>query len=606
MNRTSNDPSRHARRALATTALSMAMLPAITFAGDPVQPLPKRPTVIALRGDVAPDAGGRGVREVVDPPPAAEFLSFQEAKLSESYYLTPVSPRGFIPFQRGLVAIRATVTGGGTTASNNTGIWAEADFFLQDAGVRGNLVGPAGPLQLVAREGNPIPSREKVPQGFGAFSNLRFGEGGVGFSANLLPSGSGVFAELYTPLDTVLLNGSSVPEGTGIFKILHPPAIRDSGHALVPAHLDFATTPDGPLSDTGIWLDSEGWRATAVREGSPVDGLPGMTFGHCSSRVVIDNYCGFAFHSYVTGGMGGNNAIFRGQSFAGDLSPRGFDGSFFNFEFEVISRRDDIAPGTEGARFQTYQAEAMSEEGNVAFRGQLLLAPGVTSQNNTGLWATAYGDTFKVAQEGDRAIDSSKIPVYFDNFRELFYSGRGQVIFTAFLRGPQVNSANDSSLWVNDYPMAGVRGAGPLPHSNRLIAREGDLAPYTDGSVYQQIQDVAANDNASIAYVATLNTGIGDTTTSNNQGLWVDYGYGAPPQLLVRKGDPIVVGFDSETGAEIVREVINIEIDRTTNSAGGAGGYGRVLNDNDEIVVRLVLNGGESGVFLWNGGLIFD
>ena len=74
--------------------------------------------------------------------------------------------------------------------------------------------------------------------------------------------------------------------------------------------------------------------------------------------------------------------------------------------------------------------------------------------------------------------------------------------------------------------------------------------------------------------------GIGDTTSTTQQGVWLDQGSGDPaPILVMRRGDKMIIDSVEHLAADIRLEV-------KSNTGGGTGGYGRLINDSGEILLR--------------------
>ena len=439
------------------------------------------------------------------------------------------------------VVFEATVSGAG---SSNVGVFSNAGG-LASLGVK-NSASPAGPNYL-------------------AFKELALADDGIASFAARTTAGDAHVTD--SGASTTLQVGSELPgiAASPLVSSLFQAALDGSGDLFSPASLLRGSgTPVATANDdTLIWSSTIG---LVAREGDPAADLPtGVSYGHLSSRVVANDGPEVAFAGNLLGGPGGANAAVWSGS---PTAPT------------VVARKGDIAPATGGNTFASFQAESISPTGTVVIRASLALASGsVTPANNTGLWSDRSGSLALVAREDDLA-PCEQPDVRFDRFDSMFIDSSGKIVVVAFLKGAGVTSANDASVWRSD-----------ADGSLHLIAREGQNANSTDGSVFAQLNVVAANDTCGVLISARLVNGIGDTVTANNIGVWRDDGAADPALVLViRKGDTL--------GESTVNSV---NIDYVANAVGGTGGYGRVLNNGGTAVMRLSLSGGSSGVFTLPG-----
>jgi len=255
----------------------------------------------------------------------------------------------------------------------------------------------------------------------------------------------------------------------------------------------------------------------------------------------------------------------------------------------VVSREGDVAPGPAAATalFQTYSTESINNAGRVAFEANLQTGGGgaaVTSANNTGLYTNSNGAVELVAREGDLAPCLGGTAGNFSSFRDIFIAENGDVYFHVYLTGGAVDSSNDGSFWR-------WRASDATLHP---ILREGDPAPSTQDAVFKTLTGFAVSNDGIHAIAATLVIGIGDCIGSNDAGLWMDDGTAGLPILRVREGDTSDIGLGNPTNPAVSL----ISIDTTTNSAGGSGGRGKVVNDAGEIVVRMSFNQNTTGTFV--------
>jgi len=439
----------------------------------------------------------------------------------------------------GQVLLEATLSGAGI---NNSGVFTNVNGGLQSIGIK-NAASPAGPDYL-------------------AFKNHSLSDDGVAaFGARTT---GGDVHNTDTGASTTLQVGMTPPglAGDPLTRAIFQPALGGDGQLFSPVSLTLGSGAPaiGVNADTVIWSSDDG---AVAREGEPAQDLPaGIDYGHLFSRVVSNENNEVAFSGNLIGGGAGSAAVWSGP--AANLS--------------VVARRGDSAPG---GTFASFAAESISPSGDIAFRGKLAIGGGVLSANNECIWTNRNGAVQLVAREGAAAPCIDETGVFFDRFGTLIIGSDGSITFLAYLKGETISSANDCGIWRSDSDGA-----------VHLVAREADEANNTDGSVYQTLQAVAANNNGGALFFALLKNGIGDTETKNNFGAWLDRGEDDPaPQLIVRKSDTF------EFAPKDERTILSIGFDYVDNGVGGTGGYGRTLNDSAELLLKLTLNGGVSGVF---------
>jgi len=116
--------------------------------------------------------------------------------------------------------------------------------------------------------------------------------------------------------------------------------------------------------------------------------------------------------------------------------------------------------------------------------------------------------------------------------------------FTAF-GNPAINSQGHTAFWATLASISPTSGLTSMQRvgiwadvgSNKevLLARTGDLAQGTKGGVFNYLSDPVYNNNDRIAFVGTLQNGVGDAVVSNAQGIWTN----APDgflRLVARQG----------------------------------------------------------------------
>ncbi len=449
----------------------------------------------------------------------------------------------------GTVVFDAALSGAGT---NNTGVFA----------------GPiTGPHPALAVKGTAAPGGGL----FGAFSNLAVnGAGSTSFQSAI-----GSNPSLFSGGMAAAARGGIAPTGgSETYIVLQKPALASDGSLLVAANLQLGSGAGVTVSDDTLVV--RGSSEVLAREGAP-SSLAATAYGHLHPRVVASDGNGrFAFSAFLLEtpfDPSDNTALFTGVLGGGPP--------------QAIIREGEVAAGTGGTTFSIFMGEAVNSAGEVVLRANVA-GTGVSAANNEGLWTTsgnAAGPPVLVAREGAVAPCLPDSLAAFERFASFHLGDDGAVCFFAYLKDatatPAVHSGNDGSLW---------RWKNGELH---LIAREGGIANNTAGAIIASIGTVSCNSTGGIAFEITLVNGIGDTTSSTNQAVFLDRGVADPaPLLVLRRGDTF------DLGGSDVRTVVGLGTSSETNVGGATGGYGRAMNDAGEILLNLTLSGNTSGIFV--------
>jgi Bacterial Ig domain len=333
------------------------------------------------------------------------------------------------------------------------------------------------------------------------------------------------------------------------------PAVRSDagGDAAFRALLD---SPAG--SGSGIWVESEGALALVARQGSSAPGVNGGLFQSFPTSPWFGGSGHFFFQATLQIGPGGvttaNDSGFWYRSPASPLqlvAREGFvagdgteflsfgsgglgDGGKFAFSASIkansamgitsandsgiwahsdgsfisVVREGDPAPGSSGSsKFESLANTAVSvnSSGNLAFAGTLRTSTGVTRANKYGVWMWDGIRLTEVVRAGDPAPGALPAAVFGRPDSPLLRTP--MLVLHATLTG--VNSSNDSGLW--KYENGSVS----------LLALEGAPAPGSgSGAVFDSFpHSPAGNDRGDIIFRASLR-GAGAVTSSNNSGMW--------------------------------------------------------------------------------------
>lgn len=199
-----------------------------------------------------------------------------------------------------------------------------------------------------------------------------------------------------------------------------------------------------------------------------------------------------AFFSELSSGFG----IFRGEG--GDLTP--------------VFVTNQIAPG--GATFADFGEPTINNHGQIVAVGSL-----INSTIHSGLFV---GDGTKAIAIALQQQPAPKGGNYNGNFfGRTKLSDSGEVAFNAGLSGGTSTSGIFRSNGENTTTIA-LRGAN---------------APGTTGT-FATFRDYLLLNDGRIAFIATLNLGIGGVNTSNNTGIWIGTS-DEDLQLIARTGDVI-------------------------------------------------------------------
>jgi hypothetical protein len=233
---------------------------------------------------------------------------------------------------------------------------------------------------------------------------------------------------------------------------------------------------------------------TVALEGQQPPGLPPDLRFDSFTHPMIDAQGRVGFQANLTSTVGGFQ---RGSVFV----ERG--GALTR-----VAGAGQPAPGTEpGVTFFDFSAPGNKlSAGNFAVFG-LLQGPGVTFQNDRGLWAEKDAGLSLVVRLGQPAHGMTG-PVYAGIGNALFNAAH-QTAYIGRVTGSGIDSTNDEAIWSE-------RTGVPA-----LVARESLRAPGTPaGVVYSYLAEPVLNDAGAVAFRGAV-TGPG-VTAANAEGIWSD------------------------------------------------------------------------------------
>ncbi len=362
--------------------------------------------------------------------------------------LTPVGTR-FAEFQFpilnnvGQVAFLGRLRGAVVNSTNEYGIWA----------------GLPGGIQKAFRNGDPVPGIDSVfdvstavPIGYSNTGQVVFG--GIYDDPALPGSQFGLWAGSPGAIVAVAVPGQQAPgfaQGVEFASALLP-AMSPGGQ------IAFLARVAGPgvtlANDQGIWIGTTATSSRVVAEGSAAPNTTLASYGN-PGIPAINDAGQIAFTNTLTGpGVNGDTerAVFAGAP--GSIS--------------LVAREGGSAHGAPaGVVFDDFNdLSLISGSGAVAAQVKLR-GTGVTTENDTGIWASPTGVFTRVAREGDPAPGTSGT---FSILNPPTMNFHGQVAFRATLTGAGVDESNNGGIWAVD----------PF---NRLVRvlREGEAARLAPG-----------------------------------------------------------------------------------------------------------------------------
>jgi Bacterial Ig domain len=183
----------------------------------------------------------------------------------------------------------------------------------------------------------------------------------------------------------------------------------------------------------------------------------------------------------------------------------------------------------------------------------------------------------RLLRTGARAFDERGhfIPnTFYTHFDQPLFA-QNTVAFRGRIEGPGVYSDNQVGIWVSE----------PFSVRFRLIAREGDKAPGTDGSRFAELQSMVMPSPWSVFFTAKLETGRGGVTTKSDRGLWVWNAQGATVKALCE-------GQFVEDAGQVAR----ISSFRVFSSVRGSPGHNRYDSSRESVDALVHFDNGKAAI----------
>lgn len=202
--------------------------------------------------------------------------------------------------------------------------------------------------------------------------------------AGLAPAQPGEYRVVAMQGEPAVGAGTGVVFGSADFASA---AINDAGQVAFKAGLAGPGVDSG--NDVGVWLKGAGTLEMVARKGEPAPG--------CGPGVVFESLGGPRLNE---AGIVGLSAILSGPAVdeTNDVALFAYRGG----TLELVAREGDPAAGIADATYAQVRFGGLDSAGRIVF-GAPLAGPGVTADNDTGLWIGAPGDVVLLAREGDTA-----------------------------------------------------------------------------------------------------------------------------------------------------------------------------------------------------------
>ena len=469
---------------------------------------------------------------------------------------------------RGQVAFRALLSGTGINSAND-------DVLLIEGG--------GGGLELVAREGAPVPGMNAGTH-FGAFATAGWlnivltNQGEVVFASSLQGS------SINSANDTALFRGNSTNstliarEGGAIDGL--PSGIVLGSLYEFATHQVFAANNSGEVVLetllTGSGVDSSNESAiVSAKSGGGLkliarerDAVPGVSGDYTFLSLNDSTFDGPAIND--NGNIAMNGPHFRqGMSIA-------YGAVFTDLSGTLApgARTGDAAPGV-GGSVEFYEGRSqpgLNSRGEVAFISGLT-GSDVNSTNDRGLFREGGGSGLALIAREGALVPGVVEEIRFGDlgFDIPLISASGKTVFSSSLTGPNVDDTDDEAIFLGDR------------NAVEIVARMGDAAPDTNGLFkFNDIFGKAINRGGQVAFTASLTPGPGN-------GIFATDRHGNL-RLIVRQGDMLNVSDDPL--APDFHQINFVTFASSTN--GRTSGF----NNRGQLAFYAELDNGRHGIFV--------
>ena len=239
----------------------------------------------------------------------------------------------------------------------------------------------------------------------------------------------------------------------------------------------------------------------------------------------------------------------------------------------VLALSNDPVFALTGCTFSSFGSPILNDKEDAAYVATISGANITAGMNDTGLWIDAAdGSVTQVVRTGDTApgggVFASIGDPVLDKNRRVAFNG------ALAIDGASVTAANCNGIWATG-------STGVLA----LAAQTQGAAPGTSGAVFDSFGQLVLPDQGGVVFTANLTAGVGDTTPSNNQGVWAA-DLNGQLQLILRAGDSLLVNGAAKTIASV----------SIFNASSATGGQTRSFNRAGDLVFKLLFTDGTQSV----------
>ena len=440
----------------------------------------------------------------------------------------------------------------------------------------------SGSLALLAREGNQAPGQ---PAGV-LFGTCHAGTlcppvmnnvGNTAFLIALSDRGNGIWVHRSGTLSLVAQTGSQAPGLPAGVNLLTVVNLVLNDSGKVAFSSFLEGTGVDATNNYAVYSEGLGSVAPVARLGDRAPGTPEGVIFGDGSHLLSSAAIGGAGQTPMKAYLSGPGVI---PGLGGNAQGiwSGGPGSL-----ELIARAGDPAPGLgEGVNFHTFSTALttiINGAGQTAFFAKLI-GPDVDLANEGSIWSEGSGSLTMVAREGSHAPGTAEGVNFFNLLPGAMLNGAGRTAFAASLVGPGVNPTNNRGVW--------SEGSASLA----LVARTGSPAPGTaPGVTFVSIfPGPVTNGAGQIAFTAWL---IGEGVDgSNHFGVWAEDRTGTLT-LIIRAGDQL------EVAPGEVRTVSRLFMTSgETAISGGEDGRESNFNDAGQLAFRVIFTDLSGGIFV--------
>ena len=440
------------------------------------------------------------------------------------------------------------------------------------------------------------------------------------------------FGGLWTSINGTTRFASSIsssPAGGGLYSGIGEPVLDNLGRTTFVGYLTTGQNGVTSLTSAGIWqVSANGTVSQIIRAGGNATGASGTVFSTFNKLAAGDGGIAFTATLRSSAVNSTNNTGLWAQNTAGSLvlvartgaSPTPTLRNFTIFNAEAgqnsqsrhfnasgdlvlvatfgnsstgiyratksgnftlnattpVAAIGSAVPGVTGGKFVSLGNPIINSVGDIAFTASFS-GNGVASGNNTGIFRYSSNGTgvlvarTGVSYSGGQTFQSLSSPLL-NNAKDIAFTG-------ALVTGGNVTSSNSNGIWT-------IGSNGTLTK----IFRRGDIAPGLVGTTFASFSQLAFPANGGIIFAATLATGSGGVSTTNNQGVWAASTAGANPKLIVRTGNSLSVG-------AAVKTIFSYDF---VSASSVTEGVGRTINSDGDIILKLNFTDKSTGLFRYD------